>query len=1797
MEKKIILIGAILIVLLVGVGAIAYIKIPIIKETLQGIDSVLPIVSSSMMDPENYGTLAVVEGKSSWQNIKAIGDESDLTFWTTNKDDKKAEIGWIPNSGSCAGQVDKNLYHENNSAIVDDQDKEITLKCESSKCSGQNCYHLSLTEAQAINIDTYVKLGETSSIIVYQNESRLNYQLDFASINITLLKNVSGIFQTQINDIFVNYVDETYKFGANDSSNNGTEMYKYVLESGVPIYNKGNRYYVRNPIPIESGGIMKYNYYEAHYFDFGDICSRNFSNGVEANCSYNSYELNGKYYLETTFFSDKDIDPTIILDDADVYTNAILSNVSIQANFSYLNISNASIMGYYSFDGQTTYDTAIDLSGFGNDCPVLAGGNPVNETGQYGQSVNFSGGFINAYECPSGVFGIAGGTEYAISFWINPSDTDTIYGIFGHQYRRPVKIELTTGGAISVSYRTLSSIGTFSSSGGSIPLDTWTHVTTTYIDGVGGFIYINGVEDGTSSAQGVLRSNLASNRIGGEGQINYGLNARLDDFMIMNSLLTSTEVTSVFNAQYDRFFPRGEQTINSIDVSDTGTEDTLNVTLQNCQANILTENLSVSIGAESGGSYTYGSEVAFVNCVASDIDITTPENISVKLVFNSEDRFLSPYINGEVTLDSWVIGVGDENIPQITNIRDNNGTLIESGIVTINATITSTNGTAKVTFNGTDFPMGNTGGDEFNVSFQFDGFGDYNYTISALGNGTSNLLNSTELIPYNIVEIIDLEFPLFSGETQNPVNDTEFNLGLLYGFNATITHTNGTAGIEFDGVNFSLSNIGDLFNFTTTNLNSQLHTYYFWAYGNGTLENFNNTELSSYTVAQNTSWALGLTGTTPIDYLTPGDFDFDGCPSQITCELFRNDTSGAISNPDTTVLAAGSYNYTANSSGNANYSIMSNTSVLVVNKISPPGSLINNKADTFVYDGLTATISISESNTGDSDVVYEIIVDNVSEGITYNQAGAGFYEIVLNTTGGQNYSINPSMDDFNLSIIQQTTNLGLTGTTPIDVGTVADVLGSGCPSQITCNLSRNDTGNVDNPDTTVLGVGEYLYTFNTTGNQNYTGDSETFNLVVNQLTQTAILTFNETSPIIHLTNLNVTCNGNLLRDDVDVNATENGLSIILGVETYAYSCQLPETDDLSYDDDNATFIVNQAPGIINLTINGTEFNLTIEQSEALDLNATLLAGEKDIEILLDNVQIVSGASPIFINNNFTVAGIFNISAHVVSSQNFTEAYDTLFVNVTTSGSPEVNIVFPIDGFNTTDTGLEINYTVDVSGQTCWWTNDSGVINNTIDCGTNITGQTWADNTFVVTVYSNNSVNNIGSDSVEFMIDTADPFFINLNNRSTEVNQSFIYNVQAEDEGVGVQCFEVNDTINFKIDCDGLLENNTAFDSIDIINIELFVNDSLAHSVSQNISIIIDQTGEFVFNVFLPRLGNVSPDRFTIPLFGVDLSFAQIDSGVLFDNPDKVYSFDTTGGGVGIGTETPGAFLDVAGNVIIDSGTTIQTILTLGHFLTTNSHTFFNILAGTNRGASVTLQSGSNADRLWAIETTSNAGDGGLSFTRADGVEKIGIGTLEPVAELHISSNTNANIVLEDANGPTDEKKLLMRNEGDSFRLAFQNDAGAGSAYWFKLIRDSVNKNRLGALSLGVDATPSFYVDVTNKRVGIGTTNPTVALNVTGDVGITGDIIVDDITGDDLNFNDLTITNAATINGKPIGADGTVNIGIVSWCEDSGGDTLDTGTKCCSTIDRTCVRAVNLVGGGIDTCSQDQTTDSFIALCR
>lgn len=209
------------------------------------------------------------------------------------------------------------------------------------------------------------------------------------------------------------------------------------------------------------------------------------------------------------------------------------------------------------------------------------------------------------------------------------------------------------------------------------------------------------------------------------------------------------------------------------------------------------------------------------------------------------------YNNGsgyEITLPSPPV---DTTYPVFSNIQNvpSNNSVYTNGTYRFNVTVTDSNNTAGISFNNVNYTMNKNGNVFYIALTDLLNNTSYPYYFWSFGSGTDHLFNKTITYYYATGNKADTEYPQFSLFGYYPPNATNWTNSTIYKFNVTITSTNNTAGIQFNNINYTLTRNGSVFTANIGNLtNNTYYTYYYWAFGNGTANNFNKSGTLSYTI-------------------------------------------------------------------------------------------------------------------------------------------------------------------------------------------------------------------------------------------------------------------------------------------------------------------------------------------------------------------------------------------------------------------------------------------------------------------------------------------------------------------------------------------------------------------------------------------------------------------------------------------------------------------------------------------------------------------------------------------------------------------------------------------------------------------------------------------------------------------------------------------------------------------------------------------------------------------------------------
>ncbi|MBI2499597.1 LamG domain-containing protein, partial [Candidatus Woesearchaeota archaeon] len=563
------------------------------------------VESTKTTDTSN---LSIKSSESSWVITKQAGNEDNFKVIFVDIKDKNTDICFVLKEGVNGAKVDlsdKQLYNRNGTSVLDDKNKEITLKYEAAKCNDNGVmkdgYYISLTNAQSVNIDDYIQLGNSTLVMEYQETKLINYQDSWFDLNIQLFANTSNKWDNIENKT---WIKSNNKFGADFNATNETTYFHYQINSTVPILKKDSfTYYLEKTETNPSGGIFT----QQHKIDFGDICaveltlneSEDIIDSFDPKCVFNLYIRDSplstpEYLLNVTFYANYDsikglidIDPTISVDTT-TSAQAIDTNITREANFNHLTLNDSSLILYIPFDTNTSLTTVYDYTSKNNDGTVT--GSPDGIRWNY--SGYFGGGYIINQSIKSYIQLpdiVAGQKQITVNMWFrsnvdNTSTTQTLLEQIGAG-RDPISLQRNN----AERYTFVIDNGTVQSTAlinyDDTLVDTDWHMITGIYNGTDfgskASLYIDGSfgDSGGNIGGNITHAGAGNNLfIGADSTADSSLNGTIDEVMIWNRTLTAQEITDLYRNQSARFVTQGKQEFLLINMTADQTHDRANIT-------------------------------------------------------------------------------------------------------------------------------------------------------------------------------------------------------------------------------------------------------------------------------------------------------------------------------------------------------------------------------------------------------------------------------------------------------------------------------------------------------------------------------------------------------------------------------------------------------------------------------------------------------------------------------------------------------------------------------------------------------------------------------------------------------------------------------------------------------------------------------------------------------------------------------------------------------------------------------------------------------------------------------------------------------------------------------------------------------------------------------------------------------------------------------------------------------------------------------------------------------------------
>ena len=607
-------------------------------------------------------SIGVISSKDQW--VYDISN-SNLQVYFLKPDDKNSPICLYNEKDPLSLKPTITLYDKEAKATTE-------LRLETFKLNGRDTPGYCYTPRD----ETYLNFDD-SVVISFDKPQYVKYETKDVSIDLTLLK--EGF---QFSDVWANETTKTYKFGAEDKYNKGLKNYTYLIKTSTPIISADKPYTYRTY--SDGFNIIE----ERHLMDFSDICNRGFdcttkqgnyySDGENVTFNYTSCkdypdcELKyiDDYTLEVSFKSDHFIDPTITISNI-ATADANYLNVTPENNFTHLNISTSppynDLVVYYSFD-QNDLDYCYDYSKNQLDGSVNSSYGWNNTAGYIGGGYNYMGisgsaDYITVADNPLLDFPT---NSFSISLWAKTSGLGTIQPLIDKLGTKSgYKLYIGTAGYLNANINDTTHpniVGLNSAIPTPIMVadGSWHHFVAIFNRTGNLSIYIDNI-----LANSINITN-ASSDISSTNNLYIGYNpitgnlfqGNIDELMIFNTSLTTSQISDIYNNISARFVYNGTQSFNnqtSLNLTPYITSGRNRIVIQGEYQNYQKSNISLQLGYFNSSNWLYTSPQIFNGSNSFLIsNITTYLTLNFTLLAgNSSNPFYSPTLVASFNISNY----------------------------------------------------------------------------------------------------------------------------------------------------------------------------------------------------------------------------------------------------------------------------------------------------------------------------------------------------------------------------------------------------------------------------------------------------------------------------------------------------------------------------------------------------------------------------------------------------------------------------------------------------------------------------------------------------------------------------------------------------------------------------------------------------------------------------------------------------------------------------------------------------------------------------------------------------------------------------------------------------------------------------------------------------------------------------------------------------------------------------------------------------------------------------------------
>jgi PGF-pre-PGF domain-containing protein len=852
---------------------------------------------------------------------------------------------------------------------------------------------------------------------------------------------------------------------------------------------------------------------------------------------------------------------------------------------------------------------------------------------------------------------------------------------------------------------------------------------------------------------------------------------------------------------------------------------------------------------------------------------------------NYSRNFLIDTYNWSITDGGWdsTYVCVDTVYPTFSNYWDNNASLNDFGIGLFNVTLLNTNGTVLLEINGANITASNVSGnsDVFNVSYNISsGGGVYSYKWHSWGNGTSHNYNVSETRSYTVNVTGDFVYPHVT--LTSPVNATTKNVTLIsFNFTATDDFNLTNATLYFCNTlscNFAPNLTLDITGITnTTNITVNLadNQTYLWNVKVCDSSNKCNWSNTNYTLIVNSSYVyiINYPKWCGFHAIHTEYSDGDMTPEQSISTLKQyydcagtNDHDAYLNQTEWTDWI----NWSDEHNVDNNFTFFFGTEwsqdrhhiyYITLNPSSTQQDALDTNFNTVVE--LTAWL---QQNQGVAQHNHPARLQgsstDFSNPLEYNETLIPLVEMVNSLWFHWNYywncSENSGCDTYVNPKDPSSGNASGTGWIKyaldrgMHLGFSCGGDDHGIPAVPRCYTGLANSTTPYNRE----GIYNELRVRHTFVGENKTLMEVTSNNGSNDFIMGDIFNYSSNSPNITISyvlnasaGLNIK-NISLFYNGIIVNHTQiTPASGVIGNFTQSLRANQEDYIFIETTQSNGQRAWSSPMWITYNPLDDSSYpifssywdnNGSLLDSGIARFNVTLLNTNGTVILTLNGTNYTS-------SNNSGDSARFNVSVSLLNAgvYNYTwKSYGngtdnnynvsetrSYTVNASDSTFPQIVIITPLNNTNSTNINLDVNYTVsdNIAISSCWYSNDTYSINLSLGSNcVNLTNITWSQGSHNVTVYANDTSNNINSSRISFTVDSIPPYFNTLANQSLNTAQSLSYDIDATDAVMGLGVFAINWTSTFSINSStGLLVNASALTAGNYY-INVSINDTLGN---------------------------------------------------------------------------------------------------------------------------------------------------------------------------------------------------------------------------------------------------------------------------------------------------------------------------------------------------------------------------------